>query len=416
MYRILVRSGRVRSALLGSAAVLVSPFGALAQTERPNLPPVTVTAPEQKRAATARPAQQSRTAARAARVVRVRNPAPASTQQATGLETPAGGSLTVPTTAQARALIERTPGGVALVPDTAFKNGPANTIKDVLGWVPGVITQTRWGPDGRISIRGSGLTRNFGNRGINVYMDGIPINTADGLFDLFEIDPTAYRYVEVYKGANALRYGANALGGAINFVTPTGRDAPAFDARVDAGSFGYLRGQASTAGASGPYDWFVNASAQREDGYREHSRNDVERLNANFGYQFSPDAETRFYLNANSWRAQLPGEADQGRSAEFAADRGSRVRAAGPAAQHRLGSYRQQDHAAIRCYHGGLRHLHPPAPRRSSDLSVPRLHRRRLRRLCPSDRRPYHWWLPQPLHRRRELLRPAQSTMPNTSI
>ena len=308
MYRIPVRFGRVRSALLGSAAVLVSPFGALAQSEKPTLPPVTVTAPEQRRAATARPAQQSRPAARAARVVPVRNPAPASTPQATGLETPAGGSLTVPTTAQARAVIERTPGGVAVVPDTAFKSGPANTIKDVLGWVPGVIAQTRWGPDGRISIRGSGLTRSYGNRGINVYTDGIPINTADGLFDLFEIDPTAYRYVEVYKGANALRYGANSLGGAINFVTPTGRDAPAFDARVDAGSFGYLRGQASTAGVNGPYDWFVNASAQREDGYREHSKSDVERLNANFGYQFSPDAETRFYLNANTWRAQLPGE------------------------------------------------------------------------------------------------------------
>ena len=67
-------------------------------------------------------------------------------------------------------------------------------------------------------------------------MDGIPINTADGLFDLFEIDPTAYRYVEVYKGANALRYGANSLGGAINFVTPTGRDASPFEARFDAGS------------------------------------------------------------------------------------------------------------------------------------------------------------------------------------
>jgi iron complex outermembrane receptor protein len=34
----------------------------------------------------------------------------------------------------------------------------------------------------------------------------------------------------------------------------------------------------------------------------------MERLNANVGYQFSPDAETRFYLNANSWRAHLPGE------------------------------------------------------------------------------------------------------------
>lgn len=219
-----------------------------------------------------------------------------------------GGSLTVPNTAQATADIERTPGGVEVVPDTQFKNTPANTIRDVLGWVPGVITQPRWGPDGRVSIRGSGLTRSYGNRGLNMYMDGIPINTSDGLFDLFEIDPSAYRYVEVFKGANALRYGANSLGGAVNFVTPTGRDASLFDGRFDGGSFGFVRGQASTGGSKGPFDWFVNGSAQREDGYRDHNRNHMERLNSNVGYQFSPDAETRFYVNANSWRARLPGE------------------------------------------------------------------------------------------------------------
>ncbi len=218
----------VRGALLASAAIVVSPFSAEAQSERRSLPPVTVTAPEQKRAATARPAQPSRPAARAARVAPVRNPEPTSTPQATGLETPKGGSLTVPATAQARALIERTPGGVALVPDTAFKSGPANTIKDILGWVPGVIAQTRWGPDGRISIRGSGLTRGLRqSRHQSCTWTAFPSTPPDGLADLFEVDPTAYRYVEVYKGANALRYGANALGGAINFVTPTGRDASA---------------------------------------------------------------------------------------------------------------------------------------------------------------------------------------------
>ncbi|UPT93236.1 TonB-dependent receptor [Bradyrhizobium barranii subsp. apii] len=207
--------------------------------------------------------------------------------------------------AQATAEIQRIPGGVEVVPDTQFKDGPANTIKDILGWVPGVLIQTRWGPDGRISIRGSGLSRSFGNRGINPYMDGIPINTADGLFDLFEIDPTAYRYVEVFKGANALRYGSNSLGGAINFVMPTGRDASPFEARFDAGSFGYLKTQTSSGGAYGPADYFITASAQRED---KHSRTDTERLNANFGYQFSPDAETRFYVNAGRWRAEIPGE------------------------------------------------------------------------------------------------------------
>ena len=217
-------------------------------------------------------------------------------------------SLTVPTTEQATTDIQQTPGGVEVVPDTEFKNGPANTIKDILGSVPGVTIQTRWGPDARLSIRGSGLTRSFGNRGINPLMDGIPISTADGLFDLFEIDPTAYRYVEVFKGANALRYGANSLGGAINFVMPTGRDAATFDGRVDTGSFGYLKGQVSNGGASGPWDWFVTASGQREDGYRNHSQTNSERLNANLGYQFSQDVETRFYINLDRWRAEIPGE------------------------------------------------------------------------------------------------------------
>jgi iron complex outermembrane receptor protein len=292
------RNARVRYALLAVLAAL--PADALAQSSS-NLPTINV---EENRQ---RPARPSRGAP--ANAAPTSEPAAPSVEpQGDGTQTPAGGSLTIPGIDQARAIINRTPGGVEIVPDTQFKDGPARTIKDVLDWVSGVIVQPRWGPDARISIRGSGLSRNYGNRGLNLFMDGIPINTSDGLFDLFEIDPTAYRYVEVFKGANALRFGSNSLGGAINFVMPSGRDASALDSRIDVGSFGFVRGQASTGGVNGPYDWFINASAQREDGYREHNKSDMERVNANFGYQFSPNAETRFYVNANSWRAQLPGE------------------------------------------------------------------------------------------------------------
>lgn len=223
------------------------------------------------------------------------------------IEAASGGSLTVPTAEQARTAIERTPGAVEVVPDTAFKNAPATTIKDMLDYVPGVFAQHKWGDDTRLSIRGSGLSRNFHLRGIQLFMDGIPINTADGYGDFQELDPTAYRYVEVYKGANALRFGANSLGGAINFVMPTGRDAHVFDGRVDAGGFGFLRGQASTGGAAGPLDYFITGSTQRQDGYRDHSWGHAERGSANFGYQFSPDFETRFYLNANTVRQRIPG-------------------------------------------------------------------------------------------------------------
>lgn len=219
-----------------------------------------------------------------------------------------GQSLTVPTLEQARAEIQRTPGAVEIVPDTVYKNRPAQTLKDVLDFVPGVIVQPRFGSDARLSIRGSGLSRNYGNRGINVFQDGIPINTSDGLVDFFEIDPTAYRYVEVFKGANALRFGSNALGGAINLVTPTGRNAPAYDARFDVGSFGYVKGQAATAGVSGPWDYFATLSGERFDGFREHSEGDSIRGSANLGYQFSADAETRLYINANTINARIPGE------------------------------------------------------------------------------------------------------------
>lgn len=227
--------------------------------------------------------------------------------QGTSPSSAAAPSLTVPNAEQARSEIQRTPGAVEIVPDTQFKSGPTATIKDVLDWVPGVFAQPKWGEDTRLSIRGSGLSRNFHLRGVQLFMDAIPINTADGYGDFQEIDPTAYRYVEVFKGGNALRFGANSLGGAINFVTPSGRDASVFDSRVDGGSFGFVRGQASTGGARGPFDWFVTGSAQRQDGFRDHSNGHGERGSANFGYRVSADAETRFYINANTVRQRIPG-------------------------------------------------------------------------------------------------------------
>lgn len=213
-----------------------------------------------------------------------------------------------PDTQQATAAIRRTAGAVEVVPDTAFKNTPVQNIKDILGFVPGVIVLPRMGDDARVSIRGSGLSRAYGNRGLTMLIDGIPLNTSDGLLDFFEIDPSAYRYVEVYKGANALRYGSNALGGAINLVTPTGRDASPLDARIDGGSFGYAKGQASTAGVSGALDYFATVSAQRIDGYRDHGNGDAVRGTLNMGYQISSDVETRFYLYGASTRQRIPGE------------------------------------------------------------------------------------------------------------
>lgn len=292
---------RLRSIMLASAATLVSLSAHAQSGPSPTLPPVTVDAPQQKRAVAARPPRSGAVATGRA----ARRPV-AVTAQPVAASVP--GSLTVLTAQQALREIQQTPGGVALVTADAWKNSTVgNTIKDILDYVPGVFAQPKWGDDTRLSIRGSSLSRNFHLRGVQLYMDGIPINTADGYGDFQEIDPSAYKYVEVYKGGNALRFGANSLGGAINFVTPTGRDPFPNGASLDLGAFGYRRLQANAGGANGPWDGYITASTQAADGFRDHSDGHATRVSGNIGYQFSPDAETRFYLNANEVRQRIPG-------------------------------------------------------------------------------------------------------------
>ncbi|MGP9811802.1 TonB-dependent receptor family protein [Rhodopseudomonas sp. NSM] len=302
---------RSRGLVLLQATALVSTclvsMPAMAQSPRDStLPPVTVQAPDQMRPATPRARQRS--TARATRAVRSAPPAPLPAAAPVDSAAARGPALTVLTVQQALTDIQQTPGGVALVPANAYRNSTvANTIKDILDYVPGVFAQPKWGDDTRLSIRGSGLSRNFHLRGVQLYMDGIPINTADGYGDFQEIDPTAYKYVAVYKGANALQFGANSLGGAINFVTATGRDPFPNGVSVDAGAFGYRRLQANAGGVNGPWDGYVTASTQAAEGFRNHSDGEAHRLSANIGYQITPDIETRFYLNANHVRQRIPG-------------------------------------------------------------------------------------------------------------
>lgn len=307
MFRSL-KVSRVCAAAAGATAVFGHPV--LAQEAKPQstpLPPVVVeqTAVPKAKAKTNTAKKSAKPAAAQAAAV----PADGASASVKGVGTTArSGSLSVPNTAEARTEIQQTPGGVELVPDTAYKaSTPSSTVKDVLDYVPGVFVQPKWGDDSRLSIRGSSLSRNFHLRSIQLFMDGIPINTADGYGDFQEIDPTAYRYVEVYKGANALRFGANSLGGAINFVMPTGYDADAFGARVDVGSFGFHKTSVSSGGVSGPADYFITGTWQETDGFRDHAWGDSVRGSMNVGYRLSEDAETRFYINANYVRQRIPG-------------------------------------------------------------------------------------------------------------
>ena len=220
----------------------------------------------------------------------------------------ARGSLTAPSVDEATREMRRIPGGVDLVPAERFRDSSAQTVKDVLDFSPGVFAQPKYGQeDARLSIRGSGLSRNFHLRGIRILLDGVPINLADGGGDFHEIDPLAVRYVEVFRGANALQWGAASLGGAVNFVSPTGRDSPGFLARLSGGSFGTLQTQLAYGGVSGGFDFWGSGTLVRSDGYRDHTRQTYGRFTGNAGYRFDAVTESRMYVGLNYDINEIPG-------------------------------------------------------------------------------------------------------------
>jgi iron complex outermembrane recepter protein len=196
----------------------------------------------------------------------------------------------------ARAEIERVPGGTALLPRKEIQQTLATNLKDVLNFTPGVLAQPRYGSDeAQISIRGSGLRNNYHLRGVNLLINNLPYGDADGFSDFESLEFLTANRVEVWKGANALRYGGNTAGGAINLVTETGETAFPLEIRLQGGAFGSYKGYVSTGGTRGRFGYFVGVSDTELKGYREHSSQGRRRLFSNFTFKY--DENTDFYAD-----------------------------------------------------------------------------------------------------------------------
>ncbi|MFC4290948.1 TonB-dependent receptor family protein [Sphingorhabdus arenilitoris] len=213
-------------------------------------------------------------------------------------------------TSEAAQQVSQTPGGADLVTHDEYADKSLVSLRDVLAFSPGVYLQPRYGQEVRISVRGSGLSRGFHMRGLTLLQDGVPINLADDNGDFQELDPSFFDHLEVYRGANALRLGSGTLGGAINGVTPTGRDADGIYMRGDVGSFNSYRGLVSIGGESGPADYWAAISADSSDGDRDHAQRRSLRFHGNIGLKLSDNISTRFYASVNNIDQELPGALD----------------------------------------------------------------------------------------------------------
>jgi iron complex outermembrane recepter protein len=213
----------------------------------------------------------------------------------------------------AREELQRVPGGTDVVGQQKIEESRAVNLKDALDFVPGVLVQPRFGAadESQISVRGSGLRNNFHLRGLTVLIDGFPYGDADGFADFESLELLTTKRLEVYKGANALRFGGYTLGGAINYVSKTGYDAGRIELRSEAGSFGFLKNYVGTGQVYGPFDLYVGLSDTELDGFRQHGEQVRRRAFASFGYRLAGGTTVRLDLGYVRSEENLPGALTQ---------------------------------------------------------------------------------------------------------
>ncbi|HEX4458709.1 MAG TPA: TonB-dependent receptor plug domain-containing protein, partial [Polyangia bacterium] len=118
------------------------------------------------------------------------------------------------------------------------------SVPQLLSELPGV-TINRTGGIGSlalVSLRGSTWDQ------VGVYVDGIPLNSAQGGgVDLSTLPLGDIERIEVYRGSSPIAFGASALGGIISITTRAPRTTRA-DAELGLGSFGTW-----SAGAGGSW-------------------------------------------------------------------------------------------------------------------------------------------------------------------
>ena len=196
----------------------------------------------------------------------------------------------------ARERLQTVPGAVSVDGPENLQRGRGAYLEDFLRYQPGVVIQSAQGSeDTKLSIRGSGV-QNDDIIGVGVLVDGIPLNQADGEAFLHDVDLQSVKYAEVYRGADALRYGSVTLGGAVNLVTLTGRDADPFTARFSFGSFGFYEQQVTSGWSTGKWDAYGSVVEHVLDGYRDHSQENYQKVFASLGYRLNEAAENRLYF------------------------------------------------------------------------------------------------------------------------
>ncbi len=150
------------------------------------------------------------------------------------------------------------------VVDTIYAKQQSRDLGDVLSSVEGVAVRRTGGLGSATSFSLNGLY----DKQIRIFFDGIPADVANSPFGVSAIPVSLISGIEIYRGVVPIRFGADALGGAVNLVPIKLEDSNVY-VSYQRGSFGTHR-----AAIVGKYQHQPSGFFATANGVFDRSRND----------------------------------------------------------------------------------------------------------------------------------------------
>ena len=171
-------------------------------------------------------------------------------------------------------------------------------LSEIAPRIPGVVINYRSTAAQELSIstRGFGARSQFGVKGIRIYADGIPLNSADGQGQAGSINLDTLGQIEFMRGPFSALYG-NSSGGVVQAFTRDGAKDPTITVGASSGTWNTNKQSVTYEGQAGPVNYILNAYQYVSDGYRDFSQYRRDNFNGKISYQFSPDTKFTFVGN-----------------------------------------------------------------------------------------------------------------------
>ena len=171
-------------------------------------------------------------------------------------------------------------------------------LSEIAPRIPGVVINYRSTAAQELSIstRGFGARSQFGVKGIRIYADGIPLNSADGQGQAGSINIDTLGQIEFMRGPFSALYG-NSSGGVVQAFTRDGAKDPTITVGASSGTWNTNKQSITYEGQAGPVNYILNTYQYVTDGYRDFSQHRRDNFNGKISYQFSPDTKFTFIGN-----------------------------------------------------------------------------------------------------------------------